>query len=612
LSVLVAGFCLATEAPATVYYVDADSPNDGPGNDWAHAYHFLQDALTAAGNGDEIRVAEGTYRPDETTANPTGTGDRTATFQLETGLAIFGGYRGCVAGDCNSGDLRDVAAYPTILSGDLAENDGPDFANYDENSNHVVTGSGTDQTALIDGFVITAGNASTGAYFPGGAGMHNVSGSPTVSYCTFTANTTYQYGAGMLNYDNSSPIVTHCYFTGNKANDGGGMLNTGDCSPTIRDCLFIANTCISNGGGMHNGINSNPIVDNCTFSGNSAGNNPGRGGGMYNSGSSPTVTNCTFSANSANSGGGGMHNIYSSSPTVVNCIFAENVGGNGGGGGGGGMWNGFDSSPSIINCIFVGNESFDISGGGGGIRNEVRSSPNVTNCTFSANSATVGAGMRSNNDCTPTVVNSIFWGNLPDQINDIISSSTTVDYSDIQGGWTGAGGAGNINLDPRFIDPDGPDDIPGNEDDNLRLLTGSPCIDAGDNSVVTEQTDLDGNPRIVDGDGDCIAVVDMGAYEYQPEDCNANGSHDLCDIAEGTSQDCNMNGVPDECESLVGCQDDWDCDGVLDMDDVCLCTPCFAAVDAEGRPEGDIDKDCDVDLNDFARFASNFGATDCQ
>ena len=57
---------------------------------------------------------------------------------------------------------------------------------------------------------------------------------------------------------------------------------------------------------------------------------------------------------------------------------------------------------------------------------------------------------------------------------------------------------------------------------NLRLLPGSPCIDAGDNSAVPagEPKDLDGNPRVVDGDGDVkpwtgvAETVDMGAYEY--------------------------------------------------------------------------------------------------
>ena len=70
--------------------------------------------------------------------------------------------------------------------------------------------------------------------------------------------------------------------------------------------------------------------------------------------------------------------------------------------------------------------------------------------------------------------------------------------------------------DPSFVDADGPDDGIGTQDDNIRLLAGSPCIDTADNSAVPAGilTDLDGNDRIWDGDGNPPATVDMGAYEY--------------------------------------------------------------------------------------------------
>jgi hypothetical protein len=44
---------------------------------------------------------------------------------------------------------------------------------------------------------------------------------------------------------------------------------------------------------------------------------------------------------------------------------------------------------------------------------------------------------------------------------------------------------------------------------NLRLRSGSPCINAGNNAYVSTATDLDGNPRILGG------IVDVGAYEFQ-------------------------------------------------------------------------------------------------
>ena len=128
-------------------FVDDDAPPGGDGKGWDTAYRFLADALVAAGKGQvgEIRVAQGVYQPDRDEANPDGTGDREATFQLINGLALLGGYAGIGAKDP---DARDIELYETILSGDLLGNDGPDFKNNDENSYPVVTGSGTDSTAV--------------------------------------------------------------------------------------------------------------------------------------------------------------------------------------------------------------------------------------------------------------------------------------------------------------------------------------------------------------------------------------------------------------------------------------------------------------------------------
>ena len=116
-----------------------------------------------------------------------------------------------------------------------------------------------------------------------------------------------------------------------------------------------------------------------------------------------------------------------------------------------------------------------------------------------------------------------------------------VNYSDVQG-WDGSFGGGNNNSnDPLFVDPNGADNIPGTEDDNLRLSAGSSSIDSGDNSAVPSglTTDLDGNPRIENG------TVDMGAYE---QECVPLFEFEVvCD----DSQD-------DDCDTLTDC-DDSDC-----------------------------------------------------
>jgi hypothetical protein len=319
-----------------------------------------------------------------------------ATFRFINGVTIKGGYTGFGEPDP---DARDIAQYKTILSGDLNGDDGPDFANNSENSYHVVTGSGTDGTAALDGFTITGGNAD-------------------------------------------GPL------------------------PDDR------------GGGMYNNPGS-PIVINCTFSGNSARQH---GGGMDNSDSHPRLTNCTFIGNRAElKYGGGIRN-YNSTPTLINCIFSGNSG---------------ESQA-------------------GGMFNHNHSNANLINCTFSTNTAAAGGGIRNALESNPTLTNCILWGNTSaGQANEpaqIGGGTPRINYSCIQG-WAGSlGGTGNHGLDPLFVDADGADDLIGTEDDNLRLLPDSPCIDAGDNSAVPPSVvvDLDGNPRIAEG------TVDMGAYERIP------------------------------------------------------------------------------------------------
>ena len=452
---------LCTAASGGTIYVDADAIGANDGSSWTDAYNYLKDALTAAAKGGgTIWVAQGTYRPNETSV-PGEYPPRTPTFTLLNGVAIYGGFDGTE--DPASFNLanRDFETNETILSGDLGT-----VGDNSDNSYHVVTGRGMDATAILDGFTITAGNAN-GPDHPSqkGSGMYNHYGSPTVTNCTFSGNSANTNGGGMYS---------------------DGMVNAYS-SPTVTNCTFSGNSALDLGGGMYNGYSS-PTVTNCTFSGNSANHD---GGGMFTSNGSPTVTNCTFSGNSARFGGGGMVNWGSSSPTVTNCTFIGNTAKHGGGmfdviGGGA-------SGPTLTNCTFSGNSAWNGNGGG---MNNYNSSSTITNCTFSGNSASLGGGgMYNRVDSSPTVTNCILWGDSapsgPEIFNDE-TSSATVSYSDVQDGWSGLG---NIEADPLFADADG------------RLLPGSPCIDAGDDSAVLVATDLDGNPRIVG------LAVDMGAFE---------------------------------------------------------------------------------------------------
>ena len=136
------------------------------------------------------------------------------------------------------------------------------------------------------------------------------------------------------------------------------------------------------------------------------------------------------------------------------------------------------------------------------------------------------------------ISNSIFWANRADFGGDQLVGGNFTNC-DIEGSggsaaWDsslGTDGGGNIDSDPLFVG-DGADGVPGTEDDDLRLLSGSPCIDAGDNIAVIGSADLDGFARVVDGDCDDVATVDMGAYEFNhfvPGDFDGRG----CDVDYG-------------------------------------------------------------------------------
>jgi len=320
---LVANF---VRPPPAILHVDADAPGANNGSSWANAFNYLQDALAEANSNpdvNEIWVAEGTYKPDAKTANPDGTGNREATFQLINDVGVYGGFVGYWAADPDP-YARDVELYETILSGDLDGNDVWDLddPSRDENSYHVVTGSGTDVTAVLDGFTITNGNANGSDAHDDGGGMYNYEGSPTVTNCIFSGNSAYHFGGGMFNYSYSSPTVTNCTFSGNSASEGGGMCNDFYSSPTMTNCIFSVNSAASYGGGMGN-KRSSPTVTNCTFSVNSAAS---LGGGMSNDDSSATLTNCVLWGNTALSGA----QIYNDGTSSATVSYSDVEGGWGG------------------------------------------------------------------------------------------------------------------------------------------------------------------------------------------------------------------------------------------------------------------------------------------
>jgi len=259
------------------------------------------------------------------------------------------------------------------------------------------------------------------------------------------------------------------------------------------------------------------------------------GGGMRISSSSPTVTRCIFTANSAGYSGGGIR-ISGGSPTVTQCIFTANSAT----WYGGGLYSSGCGSPEVVNCTFSGN-SADY---GGGIYTWIDTETLATNCILWNNTASSGGPQ-------------VFDGEYPGHDAGVTYAS----YSCIEGGWPGTG---NIATDPLFVDANGPDNVPGTPDDNLRLLPDSQCINAGEPGFepADGETDLDGHTRVLCG------RIDMGAYEFGIGDFDCDQVIDLIDFADWEHCMTGPNNAEPYGESCKAF--DFEFDGDVDLDDFCL------------------------------------------
>ena len=118
---------------------------------WKWAFTNLQDALAIAVSGDIILVAEGTYKPDEGGSKTMG--DKTAAFSPAPGVTLIGSCAGYGNADPNH---QDINTHPTVLSGDLNDDDLWGILNKNDNSYQVVRVSGGKSAAItINGFVIS-------------------------------------------------------------------------------------------------------------------------------------------------------------------------------------------------------------------------------------------------------------------------------------------------------------------------------------------------------------------------------------------------------------------------------------------------------------------------
>ncbi len=271
----------------------------------------------------------------------------------------------------------------------------------------------------------------------------------------------------------SKLIVNDCIFENNQASqDGGAVYSTS--SAVFKECRFIANKSAYHGGAVK------------AFT--------------------ATVENCVFKENSSSYDGGAVYCVFFS---FAKCIFTNNRAVARGGAIFLGSRNSSQLTGELTNCIFSGNQ---VSSGSGGavyvyiFDSDTNYHSYFINCTFTQNHASkhggaVSCALSPSLNDSINFKNCIIWDNVASEGEEIEASlgdgSPVITYSDVKGGYTGAG---NIDFDPLFLAIE--------EKREFYLYPDSPCIDSG-TDVGAPGEDIDGIIRPVG------TIDDMGAYEYQ-------------------------------------------------------------------------------------------------
>ena len=447
---------ISSLAPSRIYVDQDAAAGNNTGQNWENAFTGLQQALSLAGPGDTIWVAEGTYYP-------TGGEERTASFSLKQGVAMYGGFAATEASLAG----RNLWQHPTILSGDIGV-----AGDSTDNAYHVVKAIGVDSTTLIDGFIIEHGQAdgdnSSNNTDKRGGGMLIVGGeaaalsSPRVANCTFRFNTGRR-GAGLYlksaAADENLPRIENCKFEHNTSSfAGGGVYVDARLTPEavlwLKRDTFRNNTAINGGGASLNDLGG-LRADSCIFSANEVTNH---GGGMAYLSSvghirvrfehsrfegnkarvyggllfTPTggglsledslllsFDHCVFTENQASQDfGSALHLVNLSRYQKVelsNSLFAGNFPDDAIDGY---FWENSESEWEIDKCVFKNNAPFPMSYGGGAINFQGSSfsgtkkvTATVTNSVFTGNGGAISVATGLDGQFDTSIKNCTFFNN---------------------------------------------------------------------------------------------------------------------------------------------------------------------------------------------------------
>jgi len=291
---------LPTCPSGNIAYVDKTATGNNDASDWDNAFTELRSVLSSVYLSKcpgitEIHVAQGTYTPGIL---------RSDTFQLQSNLAIYGGYP-------NGGGSRNSnpATNNTILSGEIG------VTGVTDNSYHVVfSDNTTDNTAILNGFTISYGYAEEST----GGGIFNSGGSPILKNLIVSNNQSDGFGGGIFTKFSGSPVLNNILIENNISNNtSGGGFASRISTPTLNNVIIRGNYAGLNGGGVNNIDGSNITMNNVVISGNEAFS---KGGGISSKDSTATLTNVTITGNHATLRGGGIRSLNTSSSFVLNNV----------------------------------------------------------------------------------------------------------------------------------------------------------------------------------------------------------------------------------------------------------------------------------------------------
>jgi len=289
-------------------YVDLTATGSNNGSSWSNAFTDLQDAISAAIQGSQIWVAQGTYYPYDL-ASP----DPMDRFLLDCGVSMYGGF----LGNETSLEERDVENYITTLSG-------RDVNSFNLFSYHVLRLKDFTADAVVDGFTIEGGFASN-ANVTHGAGIWMSNSLGTVNNCKIKNNIAERGGAIAI-IDSPKGNIRNCEITNNEAEIEGGAVYVKNSSFISRNNIYSVNLSL---GGEAGGISLESST--ATIKNNRMNNNVAITGGAFKLVDSElNIDYCTFLNNAAilSNKGGVLDLDNNSSVEISNTIIYGNIANN--------------------------------------------------------------------------------------------------------------------------------------------------------------------------------------------------------------------------------------------------------------------------------------------